>query len=123
MKDLNIQAMSEARRLEVWLANLNPQRGTGVGKVRPVLIIQTDLFEGTLESTLICPITTRESKSEITKIRIEPGTESGLSEKSWLIMDQIRAIDNKRFIKKLGKLSGPYVERVDQSIKIILDLT
>lgn len=110
------------KRFEIWLANLDPARGTEVGKVRPVIIIQTDLLQDSLESTLICPITTRESNSEILKVKIKPTPESGINESSWVVVDQIRAIDNRRFIQKIGELPKTYKEKLNQSLKIILDL-
>ncbi|MEQ8241599.1 MAG: type II toxin-antitoxin system PemK/MazF family toxin [Cyclobacteriaceae bacterium] len=109
-------------RFEIWLANLNPQRGTEIGKVRPVLIVQTDLFEGLLDSTLICPMTTQLSHSELTKIKIEPSKISGLKIFSWVVMDQVRAVDNKRLIEKIGSLPDTHYERVNRSLKIMMDL-
>jgi mRNA interferase MazF len=46
------------KQYDIWLADLNPSKGTEAGKVRPVVIIQTDLLNGTHLSTLICPVTT-----------------------------------------------------------------
>ncbi|REE00577.1 type II toxin-antitoxin system PemK/MazF family toxin [Marinoscillum furvescens] len=109
-------------RFEIWLANLNPHRGTEVGKVRPVLIIQTDLLGDSLESTIICPLTTRQSNSKITKIHVPPCDETGLENDSWIVIDQIRAINNRRLISKLGQLPEEIGDQVNYSLKIILDL-
>ncbi|MDR0692096.1 MAG: type II toxin-antitoxin system PemK/MazF family toxin, partial [Prevotellaceae bacterium] len=47
------------RQFDIWVADLNPRIGTEAGKVRPVLIIQTNLLNSLPHlSTLICPITT-----------------------------------------------------------------
>lgn len=110
-------------QFEIWLADLNPQIGSEAGKVRPVVIIQTNfLNEIEHPSTIICPITTKvNSESTILRIRIAKG-KIGLSENSDIMIDQIRAIDNSRFIKKLGFLSNDYKEKLKENIKIILDL-
>ena len=44
---------------DIWLANLNPSKGNEPGKVRPVVIIQTDLLNDVLPTVVICPITTQ----------------------------------------------------------------
>jgi len=47
------------KQYEIWLADLNPQIGTETGKVRPVLVIQTDLLNQIPHlSTIVCPLTT-----------------------------------------------------------------
>lgn len=110
-------------QFEIWLADLNPQIGSEAGKVRPVIIIQTNfLNEIEHPSTIICPITTKvNNESAILRIRIAKG-KFGLSENSDIMIDQIRAIDNSRFIKKLGFISDDYKEKLKENIKIVLDL-
>jgi len=83
---------------EVWLANLNPTRGTEPGKCRPVLIVQNQaLLDVQHPSTLIVPLTTKLiDDAEPLRIRIK--AQSGLSHDSDALIDQVRAIDNKRLI-------------------------
>jgi mRNA interferase MazF len=110
------------KQFEIWIADLEPQRGSETGKVRPVLVVQTDLLNQIHPSTLICPITTHVQKeSEILRVNIRQGI-SNLKESSDIMIDQIRAIDNRRFIKKIGELPSPLRNRVKENIKIILDL-
>lgn len=81
---------------EIWLANLNPGRGTEPGKTRPVLILQNQaLLDADHPSTLIVPLTTNlVEDAEPLRLRI---TASGrLHKDSDLLLDQLRAIDNKR---------------------------
>jgi len=110
-------------QFEIWLADLNPQIGSEAGKVRPVIILQTNfLNEIEHPSTIICPITTKvNNKSTILRIRIAKGN-FGLYENSDIMIDQIRAIDNSRFIKKIGSVANDYKEKLKENIKIILDL-
>jgi mRNA interferase MazF len=110
------------KQFEIWIADLEPQRGIETGKVRPVLVIQTNLLNQIHPSILICPITTNVQKeSEILRVNIRPGL-SNLKESSDIMIDQIRAIDNRRFIKKIGELPSPLRNKVKENIKIILDL-
>src|SRR4029079_19602595 len=83
---------------EVWLAKLNPTRGTEPGKCRPVLIVQNQvLLDIQHPSTLIVPLTTTLiDDAEPLRIRIK--AQIGLNYNSDLLIDQISAIDNKRLI-------------------------
>ncbi|HBX52561.1 MAG: taxon MazF [Bacteroidetes bacterium RIFOXYA12_FULL_35_11] len=110
------------KKNEIWVANLDPRHGTETGKTRPVLIIQTDLLNKIHPSTLICPITTNiQLDSEILRVHLKKGT-AKVKENCDIMIDQIRAIDNKRLIKKIGDLPKEVFERVKENIKIILDL-
>lgn len=107
---------------EIWLADLNPQIGTEAGKVRPVVIVQTNfLNEISHPSTIICPITTKlNNESDILRIRVNKGI-CGLSENSDIMIDQIRAIDNSRFVKKIGFVTNEMKLKIQENIKNILD--
>lgn len=110
------------KKFEVWLANLDPRFGTEAGKTRPVLIIQSDILNKFHPSTLICPITTNvKPESKILRVQLTKGI-AGVKEKCDIMIDQIRAIDNKRLIKKLGSLPIGLSQRVKENILIILDL-
>ena len=110
-------------QFEIWLAELNPQIGTEAGKVRPVLIVQTNfLNEIEHPSTIICPITTKlNNESSILRIRINKGN-CGLEQNSDIMIDQIRAIDNSRFVKKIGFASIDIKSKIKENINIVLDL-
>ncbi len=108
---------------DIWLVNLNPSRGTEPGKIRPAVIIQTNLLNQTEHrSTLICPITSQLSAEE-NILRVRVGTTStGLDQESEILVDQIRALDNQRFIEKLGKLESEISLELHQKLQAILDL-
>jgi len=110
-------------RFDLWLANLNPGKGTEPGKVRPVVVVQTDLLNGVHPSTIVCPITSQviELIGGVLRIPIEPGV-SGLEKRSDVMFDQIRSLDNRRFIQKIGRLSGSDQEKIVHSLRVILDL-
>jgi len=111
------------RQFEIWIADLNPQIGTELGKTRPVLVIQTDLLNKALHpSTIVCPITTNVRKeSEILRVHLKKGV-ANLHESCDIMVDQIRAVDNKRFIQKVGDLPKSLVNKVKENIGIVLDL-
>jgi mRNA interferase MazF len=84
---------------EIWLANLNPSQGTEAGKTRPVFILQNQaLLDIKHPSTLIVPLTTNlVDNAEPLRVRII--AQEQLEKDSDLLIDQTRAIDNKRFIQ------------------------
>lgn len=111
-----------AKKYEVWLANLDPSIGTELVKTRPVLIVQTDVLNNIHPSTLICPITTNvKLESHILRVHLKKGT-AKVRENCDIMIDQLRAIDNKRLIKKMGELPDNISERVKENIRIVLDL-
>lgn len=108
------------RQYDIWLANLNPSKGTEPGKTRPVVIIQTDLLNETHLSTIICPITTNVNKEiELLRVHLRAGQLDNISD---ILVDQIRAIDNKRLIMKLGRLNKDQKIRLKSNLRIVLDI-
>ncbi len=81
---------------EIWLANLNPKYRTEPDKVRPVLIIQDQsLLDVQHPSTLIIPLTTK-LIDDVQPLRIRVKAQDLLEKDLDLLIDQLRAIDNKR---------------------------
>ena len=113
----------QIKQFQIWIADLNPQKGTESGKTRPVLIVQTNLLNKIPHpSTIICPITTNVKKeAEILRIHLKKGM-ANLHQDCDIMLDQIRAIDNKRLINKVGNLPKDLIERIKENIKIIIDL-
>jgi len=113
----------QIKQFEIWIADLNPQIGTESGKTRPVLIFQTNLLNKIPHlSTIICPLTTNIKKdSEILRVHLKKGM-GNLFQNCDVMIDQLRAIDNKRLIKKVGNLPTNLIELVKENIKILLDL-
>jgi mRNA interferase MazF len=111
------------KQYEIWIADLNPQIGTEPGKSRPVLVIQTDLLNTVPHpSTIICPITTNVKKdSEILRVHLKKGT-ANVHQDCDIMIDQIRAIDNSRLMKKVGVLPEDLIDLVKENILITLDL-
>ena len=109
------------KQFDIWIADLEPQRGTETGKVRPVLIVQTNLLRDH-PSTIVCPVTTNVApESDILRVHLKKGT-AILKSESDIMIDQIRAIDNRRLTNKVGELPQDLQQKVKENIKIVLDL-
>ena len=110
------------KQYEVWIADLNPRFGTETGKTRPVVIIQTDLLNKVHPSTIVCPVTTNvKLDAEILRVHLTRDS-ARLKEDCDIIIDQIRAIDNKRLLKKTGELNLEQIELVKANLSIVLDI-
>ena len=108
------------RQFEIWLTKLNPGYGTEPGKTRPAVIIQSDFLNESHSSTIICPITTQIiSESKVLRVHLPDGQ---LDKTSDILVDQIRAIDKRRLIKKVGQLNKSQNEILKENVKIVLDL-
>ena len=112
----------KAKQFEIWIADLNPTIGTEPGKVRPVIIVQSDLLNKHHFSSIICPITSNVQKeSEILRIHLKKGC-CGLNEDCDVMIDQVRSIDSRRLINKMGVAPPDVNEKIKESLKILLDL-
>lgn len=110
------------KQFEIWLADLNPRFGTEAGKTRPVLIVQSDLLNEKHPSTLVCPLTTRIRKGvDLLRVNL-PGEEGGLHQPSAVMIDQVRAIDNRRLLHRIGRLPDALHQKVEENLRIVLDL-
>jgi mRNA interferase MazF len=113
--------MSGIERGSIWLANLNPGKGTEPGKTRPVLVVQNQaLLDARHPSTVIIPLTTKLIDG-VEPLRIRVKARGGLAKDSDLLIDQIRAIDNKRLFKgPLARLDGSLMEAVQSAMAEVL---
>ncbi len=111
-------------RGEVWLASLNPRRGAEPGKTRPVLIVQAQaLLDAGHPSTLVVPLTTNVI-DEAEPLRIRVAARGSLHQASDLLIDRLRAIDNRRLVEgPLITLDDSLMEHVSRALREVLDLT
>ena len=110
------------RRGSLYLADLSPRRGTEAGKVRPVLVIQTDLLNDAKHpSTWVLPCTTRRSGENLLRVPLPRGI-AGNQEDCEVMIDQSRAIDNRRFLKRLKPLPASIQREVEEKLRRLADL-
>jgi mRNA interferase MazF len=105
----------------VYVADLNPRFGTEPGKVRPVVIVQTDALNRVHPSTIVCPLTTKVAGfANLLRVALPKGV-SGLERASDIRVDQVKAIDNRRLRRQLGPLPDPYLSELRSKLLCILD--
>jgi mRNA interferase MazF len=105
----------------IWLANLNPGKGTEPGKTRPVLILQDQaLLDAGHPSTIVIPLTTN-LIDDAEPLRIRVKAREKLSRDSDLLLDQIRAIDNRRLTS--GPIATLDAELMRKVYSAVLEVT
>lgn len=106
----------------LYLADLNPPRGTEPGKLRPVIVLQTDQLNLVDHlSTIIIPCTTNLKEQSLLRVTIPPKSAGNLRECQAMV-DQIRSIDNIRIKKELGLVPELIFKNLKNKVKLILDL-
>ena len=111
------------KRGDIFYADLNPTKGSEQAGRRPVIVIQNNVGNEMSPTVIIAPLTTKKfSKEYPTNVHIKKGT-ANLKEDSVVLLSQIRTIDKNRLERKIGSLSGEILAKVDEAIKISLDLT
>jgi len=110
-------------RGEVIEVNLDPTVGTEVKKTRPCVVVQNDIGNKFSPRTMIVPVTDAEHLAKPFPVCVPlPKGSGGLSKNSVALCDQIRAVDESRIVKTLGRLVPPLMEKIDIALKISLGL-
>lgn len=86
-------------RDEVWLVALDPSRGAEIQKTRPCLVVSPDEINANLRTVIVAPMTTTERRYP-TRVRLMFQGKTGQ-----VALDQLRAVDRERLIRKLGTVS------------------
>jgi len=111
------------KRGDLWWANFDPVKGSEQGGTRPVLIIQNNIINKYAPTTIAAPVTGKAYSKVYPYNVFITSRESGLKKDSTIILNQIRTIDKRRLIKRIGKLDRETMKRVDAAIKVSLDLS
>ena len=114
--------ITQPKRGEVYLVNFDPTVGSEIQKTRPALILQNDISNEYSPITIVAAITSQFDETLYpTEVLIQP-PEGGLTTNSVVLLNQIRSIDKKRLIKRLGTLNVETMEQVNQAIQISLGI-
>ncbi|MBD3841408.1 MAG: type II toxin-antitoxin system PemK/MazF family toxin [Campylobacterales bacterium] len=108
---------------EIYLANLNPKKGNEVGKLRPVLIYQTDMLNEITHPTTTILLLSTYLVNDSYPLRMRIKKRDKLEATSEILCDQIRTIDNQRIIdEKLTILNDEEMKQIDMQMKIVLGM-
>jgi mRNA interferase MazF len=116
------RALNYPRRGEVYLVNFDPVIGAEIRKTRPALILQNDIANRHSPLTIVSAITSQfEEPLYPTEVLLKAG-EGGTAKDSVILLNQIRSVDKRRLVRRLGTLSPESMQRVHRSLQISLGL-
>ena len=109
-------------RGEVYLVNFDPTLGAEIRKTRPALILQNDIANEHSPITIVAAITSKfDDQLYPTEVLLK-AREGGLNFDSVVLLNQIRSIDRRRLVKRMGKLRTSTMTRVDNALQISLGM-
>jgi mRNA interferase MazF len=96
--------------------------GRDHGKPRPAVVIQSDLFNRSHGSVVLCPISSDLTGFTVFRVALLHAETKGLRVDSEVMVDKMGAVERDRIRQRIGRLSPPQMSLVDQALQIWLDL-
>jgi mRNA interferase MazF len=104
----------EIGQYEVFLISLDPTIGHEIKKTRPCVVVSPDEMNSNIQTVIIAPMTTK-SHDYPTRVKIKFQNKTG-----WVVLDQSRTVDKRRFVKRLGRITKSQIDRVKGVTKEML---
>lgn len=108
------------KRGEIYRADLDPVIGSEQGGIRPVLIIQNDIGNLHSPTVIVAAITSRLNKPKLPTHVAISSRQSGLKKDSVILAEQVRTLEKKRLMEKLGRVDEEVMAKVDRALAISL---
>ena len=110
-------------RLEITRGDVVASSSPGdFGKPRPALVVQSDLFNPTHSSIVICPITSHLVDAPLFRVPISPSRENGLKVESQIMVDKITAVRREHIAKKIGRIQEAEAASVERALAMWLEI-
>jgi mRNA interferase MazF len=93
------------------------------GKPRPGVVVQSNLFNPTHQSVVVCPITSELVDAPLFRIDVQPTAANGLRKPSQVMVDKLIALRGDRLKRRAGTLGIGEMARIDSALRLWLDLT
>ena len=92
------------------------------GKPRPAVVVQSDAFNQTHTSLLLCPITSEITGMSMARVKLPASTATGLQQESEVMVEKLGAVERRRIRQRIGQLTAAQMESVDAALRVWLDL-
>jgi mRNA interferase MazF len=110
------------KRGEVYLVSFDPTIGAEIKKTRPALIIQNDIANRWSPITIVAAITSQFDEPPYPTEVLVKAPDGGLSVDSVVLLNQIRSIDKRRLVRRLGALRQGTLAHVDRALMVSVGL-
>jgi mRNA interferase MazF len=110
------------KRGEIWLVSFDPTIGAEIKKTRPAIVISSDAV-GRLPIKLVAPITDWKDHytANIWHVRIDPDTHNGLTKPSAVDALQLRGLDHRRFVRRMGEVTPDVLEEIVLAVAAVIE--
>jgi mRNA interferase MazF len=107
----------KVERGEIWLANLDPTKGSKQSGTRPIIIFQENAISKFTSTIITIPLTTNLRRAALPSCLMISSGQGGLNQDSVALCHQLRVLDKTRLIKRLGQL---YINAIAELERITL---
>lgn len=107
------------KQCDIWLADLNPVKGSEQKGLRPVVIVSGNVLNNYMPIIIACPLTTK-IKAYKGNLILNPDEINGLSSKSEVLTFHIRSLSKERLVKKMGRISEKQLGEIKSGLGDIL---
>jgi mRNA interferase MazF len=110
------------QRGEVWLVNLDPTVGREIRKIRPAVVVSSNMI-GRLPIKLVAPVTDWKEvfSQNAWHIQLAPDAVNGLMKLSAVDTLQLRGLDEQRFLRRLGLVGDEVMMRIAAAIALVVE--
>lgn len=110
------------KRGDIWLVNFDPSIGAEIRKTRPAVVVSSDGV-GKLPVKLVAPLTEWKDAfgDSVWLVRIEPDSQNGLTKTSAADVLQLRGMDVRRFVSRIGQVSTELMDEIAMAIAIAVE--
>ena len=116
-----VSQMTELKQLDIYWVDLEPTKGAETKKLRPCVIVQSDLVNIQSKTLVVAPMLPNHKPWPFA-VNLVPTSNNGLDKDRHINLKQLRAIDISRISKKQGKLEKEYLQLIKQALAIVFDL-
>jgi mRNA interferase MazF len=107
------------KQSEIWLAELNPVKGSEQRGIRPVVVLSGNAMNSNLDVCIVCPLSSK-IKNYAGCLLLKSDSVNGLEVDSEIITFQIRTISGQRLIRKVGEITDKQLDTVKKGLNEIL---
>ena len=104
---------------EIWIADLNPVRGSEQSGIWPVVVISGNAMNNNLGVSIVCPLTTR-LKGYSGCLVLRANNDNGLEADSEVIVFQVRTLAQDRLVRKSGNITSEQLALIKTGLSEIL---
>ncbi len=113
---------NEVKKGDIYYADLSPSVGSEQSGTRPVLIVQNNIGNKFSPTVIAAAITSHQKNNLPTHITIKSKECQGLKKDSVVLLEQIRTLDKKRLIFKLGSIKPDRLQQIDRALSVSLGI-